>query len=229
MEDNKWEKLEEILHEKGDLIGRPMVVGKDLYTGIQESLSVDMKRNPEVIRKLETLGFKVIYPAEISENDQKRLEEIDISDKYTYELRRDNALIVDTQLQHHSMSLAVTIAEHYFSLGKEYASDYGLDMGGLGINQLFECMSEGFRAQHENEFDEILKSVGFETEQAQNIGEMSYLKIHTDGQMYPVKQSKFGQIYMNAKDKIQGMFNKIKAIVKPKTKEKEKENDSNER
>ena len=76
-------------------------------------------------------------------------------------------------------------------------------------------------------FDEILKSVGFETEQAQNIGDMSYLKIHTDGQIYPVKQSKFSQIYMNAKDKIQGMFNKIKAIVKPKT--KEKENDSNER
>lgn len=32
---------------------------------------------------------------------------------------------------------------------------------------------------------------------------------------------------MNANDKIQGMFNKTKAIVKPKT--KEKENDSNER
>ena len=227
MEDNKWEKLEEILHEKVDLTGQMMGVGTDPYTHIQESLSVKMKRDPEVIKKLEALGFKVIYPAEISENDQKRLEEIDISDKYTYELRRDNALIVDTQLQHHSMSLAEKIAEHYFSLGKEYASDYGVDIGGIGSNQLFERMSEGFRAQHENEFDEILKSVGFETEKAQNIGDMSYLKIHTDGQIYPVKQSKFSQIYMNAKDKIQGMFNKIKAIVKPKT--KEKENDSNER
>ncbi len=227
MEDNKWEKLEEILHGEVNLKRQMMSVWQDPYTDIQEALSVNMKRDPEVIRKLETLGFKVIYPAEISESDQKRLEETDISDKYTYEIKRDNALIVDTQLQHHSMSLAVTIAEHYFSLGKEYASDYGLDMGGLGINQLFECMSEGFRAQHENEFDEILKSVGFETEQAQNIGDMNYLKIHTDGQLYPVKQSKFSQIYMNAKDKIQGMFNKIKAIVKPKT--KEKENDSNER
>ena len=120
MEDNKWEKLEEILHEKVDLTGQMMGVGTDPYTHIQESLSVKMKRDPEVIKKLEALGFKVIYPAEISENDQKRLEEIDISDKYTYELRRDNALIVDTQLQHHSMSLEEKIAEHYFSLGKEY-------------------------------------------------------------------------------------------------------------
>lgn len=53
------------------------------------------------MKKLEALGFKVIYPAEISESNQKRLEETDISDKYTYELRRDNALIIDTQLQHH--------------------------------------------------------------------------------------------------------------------------------
>lgn len=227
MEDNKWEKLEEILHGEVNLKRQMMSVCQDPYTHIQEALSVNMKRDPEVIRKLETLGFKVIYPAEISESDQKRLEETDISGKCIYEINRDNALIVDTQLQHHSMSLAVTIAEHYFSSGKKYASDYGLDMGGLGINQLFECMSEGFRAQHENEFDEILKSVGFETEQAKNIGDMNYLKIHTDGQLYPVKQSKFSQIYMNAKDKIQGMFNKIKAIVKPKT--KEKENDSNER
>lgn len=227
MEDNKWEKLEEILHEKVDLTGQMMGVGTDPYTHIQESLSVKMKRNPEVIKKLEALGFKVVYPAEISESDQKKLEEKDNGDKYIYNIKRDNALIIDTQLQHHSMSLANTIAKHYFSLGKEYASDYGVDIGGVGTNQLFERMSEGFRAQHENEFDEILKSVGFETEQAQNIGGMSYLKIHTDGQMYPVKQSKFSQIYMNAKDKIQGMFNKIKAIAKPKT--KEKENDSNER
>lgn len=227
MEDSKWKKLEEILHKEVDFTDRMMGVGTDPYTHIQESLSVKMKRNPEVIKKLEALGFKVVYPAEISESDQKKLEEKDNEDKYIYNIRRDNALIIDTQLQHHSMSLANTIAKHYFSLGKEYASDYGVDIGGIGNNQLFERMSEGFRAQHENEFDEILKSVGFETEQAQNIGDMSYLKIHTDGQMYPVKQSKFSQIYMNAKEKIQGMFNKIKAIAKPKT--KEKENDSNER
>lgn len=229
MEDNKWEKLEEILHEKVDLTGQMMGVGTDPHTHIQESLSVKMKRDPEVIKKLEALGFKVIYPAEISENDQKRLEETDISDKYTYELRRDNALIVDTQLQHHSMSLAGKIAEHYFSLGKEYASDYGLtELGGVGDNQLLESMPKGFKAQHANEFDEILKSVGFETEK-ENSGNFNYLKIHTDGQIYPVKQSKFSQIYMNAKDKIQGMFNKIKSMVKTKTHEKEKKNDSNER
>ena len=223
MEDNKWEKLVEILHEKGDLRGKPMSVCKDPYTNIQESLSVNMKRNNKMIK--ERKYMKVLQP--VMENDDVLNIFKKNADKYIYNIRRDNALIVDTQLQHHSMSLAVTIAEHYFSLGKEYASDYGMYMGETGINQLLECMSEGFRAQHENEFDEILKSVGFETEQAQNIGDLNYLKIHTDGQLYPVKQSKFSQIYMNAKDKIQGMFNKIKAIVKPKT--KEKENDSNER
>lgn len=202
MEDNKWEKLEKILHEKAKLKNEELGVGIDPYTHVQESLYVEMKENPEIIKEIEALGFKVIYPAKISENDLKKLEENDISDKYTYALRCDTALIVDTELQHHSMELANKIGEHYFSLGKEYSSEYINDNGGVESNGLIEPKTEGFRAEHENEYEEILKSVGFVTRKLE-IGSREHLKIYTDGQFLPAKRSVFSQVYAKIRDTMQ--------------------------
>ena len=219
MEDNKWEKLEKILHEKAKLKNEELGVGIDPYTHVQESLYVEMKENPEIIKEIEALGFKVIYPAKISENDLKKLEENDISDKYTYALRCDTALIVDTELQHHSMELANKIGEHYFSLGKEYSSEYINDNGGVESNGLIEPKTEGFRAEHENEYEEILKSVGFVTRKLE-IGSREHLKIYTDGQFLPAKRSVFSQVYAKIRDtmQIKKIANGVTEFVKSKVK-----------
>lgn len=219
MEDNKWEKLEKILHEKAKLKNEELGVGIDPYTHVQESLYVEMKENPEIIKEIEALGFKVIYPAKISENDLKKLEENDISDKYTYALRCDTALIVDTELQHHSMELANKIGEHYFSLGKEYSSEYINDNGGVESNGLIEPKTEGFRAEHENEYEEILKSVGFVTRKLE-IGSREHLKIYTDGQFLPAKRSVFSQVYAKIRDtmQIKKIANSVTEFVKSKVK-----------
>ena len=219
MEDNKWEKLEKILHEKVKLENEEMGVGIDPYTHVQESLYVKMKENLEIIKEIEALGFKVIYPAKISENDLKKLEENDISNKYTYALRCDTALIVDTELQHHSMELANKIGEHYFSLGKEYSSEYINDNVGIRINGLIEPQAEGFRAKHESEYEKILRKVGFVT-RTLKIGNREHLKIYTDGQFLPVKRSIFSQVYAKIKDTIQirKIANSVTEFIKSKVK-----------
>ena len=173
----------------------------------------------QIIKEIEALGFKVIYPAKISENDLKKLEENDISDKYTYALRCDTALIVDTELQHHSMELANKIGEHYFSLGKEYSSEYINDNGGVESNGLIEPKTEGFRAEHENEYEEILKSVGFVTRKLE-IGSREHLKIYTDGQFLPAKRSVFSQVYAKIRDtmQIKKIANGVTEFVKSKVK-----------
>ena len=221
MEDNRWEEVEQILREEGILKGKSDEMGVGTNTR-----SLYMKNNPDVIRKIESLGFKVIYPAEISEDDKKRVEG-DIADKNTYEKSSQRALIVDTRLKYHSAELADQIKNQYFSLAKSYASDYRASLDGVGQNENIDMMEGGFKAKRINEYEEILKSVGFDTEQVKyDWG--NAIKVHVDRQL-PVKQSKFSQIYMSAKDKIQGLFNKVKALAKSKNKEQEKENDSNER
>ena len=73
-----------------------------------------------------------------------------------------------------------------------------------------------FEENVSKEYNDLLNRVGFTTEMDKEGKVTAFSNIP-----YPIaKRSKFREIYNSAKDKIQGMFAKIKSIVKPdKTKE----------
>ena len=217
--EEKWKKVVELIDEldsnKEDTFGKGASV--DPYTKKQESLMVHLEKNPETIKKIQELGFSIIYPAEVGKKDK---EKFDLAEKNTYDIRSQFALIVEKNPEHHSMQLADQITKHYFMLGKYHARDYESRPGGIDINKLIEPMNDGFKKKNQEGYEEALRSAGYTFEKTKN----DELSIDTDGQMFPpIPQSKFSKIYNSARGKIMGIFDKIKSLTNAKNKQSTKE------
>lgn len=167
----------------------------------------------ETVSELESLGFKVIYPAQLTE---KAISKMDSAQQSVYNGQMNNALIVDTQGTH-TLDEAQLISEHYFQAG--YISN-GIDGQS---NSVTSYPIGDFKEGSNKEYKDILDSVGYET----SIDDKGHVVASSNIPYPAVKKSKFAKIYDNAKGKIQGVFNKLKSIVN--TKGQTKENDSNER
>lgn len=174
-----------------------------------------LNRDSETVKKLESLGFKVIYPAKLTEREVARMN---TENKYVYDAKMSNALVIDGNEQNLSLDFAQTIARHYFSTG--YSMERGVD---IKNNSVTEYSYGNFVEGTNNDFQDLLNDLGFQTE----MNEYGNVTVSSNIPYPAVKKSKFEQIYNKAKGKIQGAFAKLKSIVT--SKDQVKENDTNER
>lgn len=173
----------------------------------------------ETVKKLESLGFKAIYPAELSKEEVSKMSDVD---RYVYEDRLKRALIIDGKEPNLSLEFGRIISDHYLSADNKTLL-WGVDKNSLnkviGLSHHKEETAQNLQA--------LLESVGFHP----TLDGEKYNKsitITSDIPYPAVKRSKFEQIYDKAKGKIQGMFAKLKSIVKPKDQVKENEQDERE-
>lgn len=180
-----------------------------------------LERDSETVKRLESLGFKAIYPAELSEEAISRMSD---SEKDVYEGKMKEALIIDGKEPNLSLEFAKMISDHYLSADTP-THLWGLDRTNnsltnhIGLDNRKEGTAENLQ--------ELLSSVGFNPTLDGEKYDKS-ITISSDIPYPAVKRSKFEQIYDKAKGKIQGMFTKLKSIVKPKDQVKENEQDERE-
>lgn len=177
--------------------------------------SLKMDKNSKEIQQLEDLGFKVIFPAELTE---EAVAKMDVAQRHEYDTKLNEALIVDTNGQH-SLDLASVIAKHYFQEGH--------CMQGVSAqsNSLTEYSHGEFKEGNNQEYKKLLDEIGYETTMDENGRVTAFSDIP-----YPaVQKSKIEQIYENAKGKINGIFSAIKNRFNSKNQDQVKENEENER
>ena len=189
------------------------------------TVAFGLGRDSQTVKKLESLGFRVLYPAELSE---EKINSMSLNEKNLYSTRKKQALIIDGKQQYPSLEYARMILDNYF-----YAYNYEYDCSGLRVrypdmntfynkdNNSLTTHLGGIAPYEEGsaeDLQKLLSSLGFNPTID---GEGSYRSINIPSDVpYPVvKKSKYGQIYEKAKGKIKGMFEKLKSIVKPKENE----------
>lgn len=180
-----------------------------------------MERDSETVKKLESLGFKAIYPAELSEEEVSRMSD---ADRYVYEDKMKRALIIDGKETNLSLEFGKMISDHYLSADTPTLL-WGFDKENnsltnhIGLGHHKEGTAENLQA--------LLESVGFNPTLDGEKYDKS-ITISSDIPYPALKRSKLEQIYDKAKGKIQGMFAKLKSIVKSKDQVKESEQDERE-
>lgn len=174
-----------------------------------------LNRESDKVKNLESLGFKVIYPAQLTKQEVDRMDDVQ---KGAYNAEMSTALVIDGSEKCLSLNLENIIAEHYFYAGMP-------DIAGLDSksNSIVRYPRDEFPPETNANYKELLDDIGFQTE----MDEKGIVTISSDIPYPAVKKSKFEQIYDKAKEKIQGVFAKLKDFVNPK--DKIKENNTNER
>ncbi len=191
-------------------------ISMDRSSGEKNGLSLSkLDKNSDTVKKLEDLGFKVIYPAPLTE---KAINEMSVGERYVYDAKMNTALVIDGNEQNRSLDFARTISQHYFSNGSGMRT--GLDTKNNSITEYpFGDFEEGVSAGYQD----LLNDLGFKTE----MNEYGNVTVSSDIPYPAVKRSKIEQIYDKAKGKVQGIFAKLKGLVN--SKDKVQENDTNER
>lgn len=174
-----------------------------------------LNRDSDTVKELESLGFKVIYPAQLTEQAVDRMDDVQ---KYVYNAKMSTPLIIDGSEKCLSLNLENLLAKHYFKAGMP-------DIAGFDSrnNSITRYLRHGFPPETNANYKKLLDDLGFQTEMDDKG------RITTSSNVpYPaVRKSKFEQIYEKAKGKIQGAFAKLKELVNQK--DKAKENETNER
>lgn len=169
--------------------------------------------SPEA-KKLEALGFKLIYPAELSQSAQERLSE---DDKFLYDLHQSFPMIIDAQ-EAPTIGLAKSIAHHYFSSATNNHMLYGYDYKENSIS--VHPNESNFKDGTMENFMQVLNELGFEaTSQGKHYG----VDIHSNIPYPFVQKSKFQDFFGKAKGRIKEAFDKLKSFIKPKEVEKDTE------
>ncbi len=197
-------------------------IGSQMDPNLKENIGIymrELKRDSDTIKKLEGLGFKAIYPAELSEEAIARMS---TAERYVYDEQMKDALIIDGKETNHSLDFAKMISDHYLSTDTSHHF-WGLYNEDKSIKRYIESNHKEGTAEN---LVELLGSVGFKTA-IEGEKEDKSVSISSDIPYPTVRKSKFEQIYDKAKGKIQGVFAKLKTLVNPK--DQVKENDTNER
>lgn len=201
------------------------LIGSHMDPALKEDIGYTMfgvERDSETVKKLESLGFKAIYPAELSEEAISRMSDVD---KYVYEDKMKRALIIDGKETNLSLEFAKMISDHYLSADITSTHFWGLDRTNNSITK-YIGLGHHKEGTAEN-LQSLLSSVGFNPTLDGEKYDKS-ITISSDIPYPAVKRTKFEQIYDKGKGKIQGMFAKLKSIVKPKNQIKENEQDERE-
>lgn len=174
-----------------------------------------LDKDSDTVEQLNNLGFKVIYPASLKE---ETVASMGTAEKYVYDSKMSQALVIDTKESHLSLDFANTIAKHYFSTGNSIIA--GFDKKN---NSITEYPHGNFAEGTNGEFQNLLNSLGFQTE----MDEYGHVSVSSNIPYPAVQTSKFKQIFEKAKGKVQGAFAKLKSYIN--SKDQVKETDANER
>ena len=217
MEQERSKQLKETFREK-DMQKNKQIMVDISQSSLKETIGYRMSDlEPYTVKDLEALGFKVIYPAELSED---RVYRMSTREKYFYDYQMKEALIIDGKEQSHSLELAKIISNHYLSADTIPPGYWGIDETGTSLTKDIEF--DHYKEGTAEKLQELLSDIGVNpTLDGESI------TISSDIPYPTVRKSKFEQIYDKAKGKIQGTFAKLKALVKPK--DQVKENNTNER
>ncbi len=218
MNKEREELLTQILEKAGEEKKIEVPFGNSRDPHFQETTALYAQYeqiDSDLIEDLEAAGFKSIFPAKLPDEAIERMDKLS-RDRYERKMR--HSMIVDTQEPHRTVDLVHTIAKHYYSTG-DVEPLSGIDKRD---NSITEFPWGNFREGSSEEFSQILRDIGYQTE----IGENGQVKAFSDVPYPVVKKSKFGQIYDKAKGRIKDVFSKIKSMVS--SKEETKENNSNE-
>lgn len=170
-----------------------------------------LDKDSETVKHLESLGYKVIYPAQLTEEAVGRMDE---AKKYAYDAKMKNALVIDGNEKCLSLDLERLIADHYFSAGIPAIA--GVDFRNNSV--IRGSYSIDFPPETNENYKALLDDIGFQTEK----DDKGNVTISSNIPYPAVTKSKFAQIYDKAKEKIQGALAKLKAFVKPKDKDQER-------
>lgn len=227
MKQERVEQIREILEEyRKNMQNNGEIVPKScVYTdlALKENMGFDMpglEINSNTVRKLESLGFKVIYPAELSAEEIAMMTD---EERYEYNAKIKNPLIIDGKETSHSLEFAKMISNHYLSGNKQL---WSFDKENNSLTR--HIRPSDYKEGTVENLEKLLSNVGIEPAIEEN-EEYHYKSFTISSDIpYPaVKKSKLEQIYDKAKGKIQGVFAKLKALVNQK--DQVKENDTNER
>ena len=169
------------------------------------------QNSPEV-KKIEGLGYKVIYPARLKDD---KVAQMDISKRKEYEARMNTALIVNPAGKH-TVDLESLISRHYFQ--------NGIEMGGMGLNYVVTRASGDFDGDYNQEYKQMLDSLGFQTTIDQN----GLVTTYFDEPIHSVNETKFEQIYNESRSKVQETLKKIKEAIIRRQNKQERQNNSAE-
>lgn len=208
--------LEEYSREKGidTLVG----VNTDPHSGEYSTLSYSgLDRDSDTVKKLEEAGFKVVYPAELKEQE---VDKMDDDKRAEYDIKLRTALIVDGKEETRSLDLANAISSHYFSTG------HGL-MGGVSAenNSITEFPQGQFVDGSSDKLNKLFTDLGYESQVTEN-GDIT---VKSDIPYPTVQKSKFRQLYDMGKEKISSSFAKLKSFFKAKEKDNGDRDDSDDR
>lgn len=169
------------------------------------------QNSPEV-KKIEGLGYKVIYPARLKDD---KVAQMDISKRKEYEARMNTALIVNPAGKR-TVDLESLISRHYFQ--------NGIEMGGMGLNYVVTRASGDFDGDYNQEYKQMLDSLGFQTTIDQN----GLVTTYFDEPIHSVNETKFEQIYNESRSKVQETLKKIKEAIIRRQNKQERQNNSAE-
>lgn len=227
MNQEKNEQVLNVLREHREKIQKngevAPLIGSHRDSTLKEDIGyimLGLERDSETVKRLEGLGFKAIYPAELSEETISRMSDVE---KYVYEDKMKRALIIDGKEPNLSLEFAKMISDHYLSADTS-THLWGLDKTN---NSLTNHIGLGHHKEGTAEnLQELLSSVGFNPTLDGEKYDKS-ITISSDIPYPAVRKSKLEQIYDKSKGKIQEVFAKLKAFVNQK--DKVKENDTDER
>lgn len=119
MKQERNEQVLEILAEHRENIQKngeiAPLIGSHRDRALRENIGYTMpglERDSDTIKKLEGLGFKAIYPAELPEEVIARMSTVE---RYVYDDKMKRALIIDGKETSHSLDFAKMISDHYLS------------------------------------------------------------------------------------------------------------------
>ena len=160
-----------------------------------------LDRNSRKVQELEKEGYKIIFPAELS---QQAVAKMGPDEKKHYEINNRLAMIIDPKEDCHSLDLARDITTHYYSNCDGTITGVDYEQNALAIFPYGDYEPNTHQALHKI-FDELGYTARLDGEQ---------LSINSD-EPYPcVTKSKFQQIYFDTKDKLHTMIENMSAFIK---------------
>ena len=163
--------------------------------------TVLLDRNSRKVQELENEGYKIIFPAELS---QQAVDKMEPDEKEHYEINKRLAMIVDSAEDCHSLDLARDIATHYYSNCAGTITGVDYEQNALAIFPYGD-----YDPNTHQELHKIYSELGYT---ASLDGEQ--LSINSDEPYYCVTKSKFQQIYFDTKDKLHTMIENMSTFIK---------------
>lgn len=215
MNETRYNDLSRNLREYYDKEGSYAMMGVCYDPSTKEHnglLCPGLAKDPKKIKELESLGYIVVKTAPLEADVVNRMNE---QERYSYEEKLNHVLVIDKN-EKPSLYLEQIIAERYF--GAEIVPS----IAGVGIDTNSVTRSAnryGYTLDSINGLESILRDVGFQTE----MDDRGNLTTSSNIPYPTAKTSKWAQIYAGMKGKIKEALAKLKAAVKPKEQEKDKD------